>query len=65
MLILKAFCSPSREKIYSAQVRVLHVQWALESHPADVLSALSYALAESSSDHKHGQEMTGHQLQNS
>lgn len=41
------------------------MQWALESYPADLSSALSYALAESSSDYKHGQGMTGHQLQNS
>lgn len=65
MLIPEAFCSPAREKIYPAQVRVFHLQWALESHPVDSSSALSYALAESSSEHKHGQEMTSHQLQNS
>lgn len=65
MLIPEAFCSSSRAEIYPAQVRVLHLKRALESHPANLSSALSYALAESSSDHKHGQEMTGHQLQNS
>jgi len=65
VLLPEAFCSPSREKIHPAQVRVLHMRWALEPHPADSSSALSYALAESSSEHKRGQEMTGHQPRNS